>query len=99
MTPQPHAPAREGDPDLPLPPHGAAPPPTDDGNRRPCSCCRLPTAIATLNHFGGMCREGFERYCQRPQLGRSTLPDTPAQAEIRKAMHEHQPRARLGGVA
>lgn len=84
-------------PDLPLPPHGAAPPGLE--GRKHCTRCDVPTSIAELNHFGARCRECFAAYCRHPQMSRSTLPDTPAQAEIRKAMHEHQPRARLGGVA
>lgn len=78
-----------------LPPHGR--PPLAD--RMPCSWCRAPTLVATLNQYGARCFECYEAYCQAPQpspnVGDKRTGDPRAWAHALRAREERGDRLTL----
>lgn len=62
-----------------------------EGDRRACSRCQTPTAIATLSQYGGRCNGCFEAYCAEAFGPKPHGYDTVHQAEMRARLKADRP--------
>ena len=84
------------DADVPMPPHGRAAEPLDDG-RQACRRCGTLTLRSMLAQYGGRCLRCFDAYIAEPQVKPAALPDKrlgpKAWAWALKAREERDPRS------
>lgn len=66
--------ADDDSPDVALPPHGAAPPPTTTVPRMPCPGCSTPIDATELATYGNRCRQCYEAFCSANTKTRAHLP-------------------------
>lgn len=75
--------ADDDKPDVTLPPHGSAPPPSPEAPRMACPGCSASTLTTELAQFGNRCSSCYAAFCQASQVTRAqNLPDKRSQGPL-----------------